>query len=286
MPEERIQLLLRLAVSGTNNWAVPPPWRFHKLIAYYVARQGEITVFFPYLAHFLSHILENILRQLRNAWISCLNWTPLSNIAQYFKDHMTEALWCWITGAWIIREMVQKHLNNFEWSATNILNKTTVHTQYLFHCCLSLQWPYWSYQAIGSKGGETILSNRACSKYRYHVVYHKQCLSEHPLPCTQKICFFMANFINVIHAVAVHPRRSCIHLLRVNGWYDIIIQPVQYLIYCNSLHSGYHQNAGCQPRLCWLCAQGGCNKDMKMKQKTWRRAAVIKWQGNCKFRVS
>lgn len=70
MPGERIQLLLRLVVSGTNNWAVPLPWWFHKLIAYYVARQGEITVFLPYLTYFLFHILENILRQFSNAQIS------------------------------------------------------------------------------------------------------------------------------------------------------------------------------------------------------------------------
>lgn len=53
----------------------PPPWWFHKLIAYYVARQGEITVFFPLFGSLFFHIFENNLRQFPVAQISCLNLT-------------------------------------------------------------------------------------------------------------------------------------------------------------------------------------------------------------------
>lgn len=111
-----------LCVEQTIEPSPPPRW-VHKLIAYYVTRQGEITVFFPYLARFLFHIFENILRQFPDARVSCLNWTLLSSTVQYFTNHMTEAQWC-----------SMKYLNKSDSFIQKILNQTTVHTVYEYEC--------------------------------------------------------------------------------------------------------------------------------------------------------
>lgn len=90
----------------------PPLRRFHKLIAYYVPCQGEIRVFFLFLALFLCHILENILRQIPHAgiciwtWLSLAtqntwNWTlqgshnSIFTIFTVTRETWKMLIWCW-----------------------------------------------------------------------------------------------------------------------------------------------------------------------------------------------
>lgn len=79
MPGERFSGCFASLQEEQTIEPVPPPLRrFHKLIAYYVACQGEIRVFFLFLALFLCHILENILRQIPHAGICIWTWLSLA----------------------------------------------------------------------------------------------------------------------------------------------------------------------------------------------------------------
>lgn len=80
VPTERIQLLLRLAVSGTNNWASPPTLMVSQANCLFCGPSGGNNCVFSLFGSLpVSHIWKHPQAMHEDAWVSCLKGILLSH---------------------------------------------------------------------------------------------------------------------------------------------------------------------------------------------------------------